>query len=197
MRRVAFVLVLAVSGLFVLAAPAFAPCVQVRFDALVRESDVVWWGTVTGTTELTPPFPGSGWALDVRILAVLKGPGSVGQSRAVVLGGCGDISFMTSKEYEQQYVGQTRLFIGGFEGNSDVLVASGVFVKPQNLSQTEQYLRAAKDLGLSVGPPPMGLPPREGIARSGLSAWWALVVALLVLVAVGSFIVPRCRRAHA
>jgi len=172
MRRVAFVVFIAACGLLLVQAPASARCVVLPFDTAVRQAQVVWWGTVTGTQHEPPTSDFSGgWTLAVRLQDVLKGPGSVGETRLAIPARCTAMAPFSQKD-AQQYVGQALLFMGHFEG--DVLVPFVQVFKPQNRSPEQQYQRALKDLGLQR---PVGSHPAESTAWS----WWVIVPVLLVL----------------
>jgi len=202
MRRLALVLVLAVTALLVLGSSASARCVELPFDTVVRQSQVVWWGTVTGTEHepSTANFSG-GWTLTVRLQDVLKGPGLVGETRPAVptwgilwtrstgrLALCSMDVF--SRKDAQQYIGRTQLFMGRLQG--DVVVPIAQVLKPQGLSPQQQYQRALNDLGLQRTPSPSPLAP---LAAGGFPLWAIIVLAaLVVVVAVGSFVVARRRR---
>ncbi len=189
MRRLAFVLSVSACGLLLVQAPASAKCVVLPFDTAVRQSQVVWWGTVTGVKHEpgTASFSG-GWTLTVRLQDVLKGPGSVGETHPAVPALCSWTDL--SRKDAQQYVGRTQLFIGRLEG--DVLVPFVQVLTPQNLSPAEQYQRALKDLGLQQP----SSSPYAGIPSATGSLWWVIVPGLLVLFTVG-FIIARRRHQRA
>lgn len=189
MRRLAFVLVVAACSLLLVQTPASAKCVVLSFDTAVRDSQVVWWGTVTGTEHepLTVSGFGGGWTLTVRLQDVLKGPGSVGETHLAVPALCSMTVF--SQKDAEQYVGRTQLFIGRLLG--DVLVPFVQVFRPQGLSAEEQYQRALKDLGLPRTPSPSPLAP---LAAGGFPLWPVVLAVFVVLVAVGIFVVARRRR---
>jgi len=194
MRRVAFVVLMATCGLLLVQAPASAKCLVLPFDTAVRQAQVVWWGTVTGT-DYKPPTTTmssasvSGWTLKVRLQDVLKGPGSVGETRLAMPARCTATPFFSQKAAER-YVGQTLLFIGHFY--LDVLVPAADVLTPQGLSPQQQFQRALNDLGLQRTPSPSPLAP---LAAGGFPLWAIIVLAaLVVVVAVGSFVVARRRR---
>ena len=189
MRRVAFVVFMAACGLLLVQAPASARCVVLPFDTAVRQARVVWWGTVTGTQHEPPTSDFSGgWTLKVRLQDVLKGPGSVGETHPAIPALCSMTVF--SQKAAERYVGQTLLFIGHFY--RDVLVPAADVLTPQGLSPQQQFQRALNDLGLQRTPSPSPLAP---LAAGGFPLWAIIVLAaLVVVVAVGSFVVARRRR---
>jgi len=192
MRRFAFVLVVAVSALFLLGSSASALCVVVPFDKLVHGEPVIWWGKVVGVQKVDGPS--GSWALSVRIDQVLKGTESVGDVGPAQLGSCG-VMVLWKRSAAEQYVGQTRLFMGSIRGG--VLLTAGE-IYPQGLSPQEQYERALKDLGLERA---QSTSPHQRVnvrpmATSRFPVWAIVVLAaLVVLLALGIFVVARRRRA--
>ena len=184
MRRVALVLVAAACGLLLVQAPAAAKCVVLPFDTAVRESEVVWWATVTGVQKVDVGDLSSR-GLKVRIEDNLKGPGTVGETRVVLYHPCA--MFLPTRLGLQARVGQTQLFMGNLA--QDVLVAPAPIFKPQGLSPEQHYERALKDLTQSVSPLPL--------VAGGLPLWVivaAVLAMVVVVVAAGIFIVARRRR---
>ena len=186
MRRLAFVLVLAVSALLVLGSSASA-CVEGPFDQVVHDSGVIWWAKVVGVQRVHA----SGLTLvilNVQIDDVLKGPGSAGDLRSALFESCGE-PMPLKRSTAEHYVGQTLLFMGRMSGG--ILGASSLVLTLEGLSAAEQYQRALTDLGLQRTPSPSPLAP---LAAGGFPLWVIVAVLLVVLVAVGSFIIVRRRR---
>jgi len=194
MRRFAFVPVLAVSGLLLLAPAASATCTPgIPFDRAVAQAGAVWWGTVTDAGVTGRNAPGL-WGLTVRVLDVLKGPGPKPQSPNAVIGtvfvsSCGPpLTWKQVSAVAPQFVGKTRLFIGTY--GSGALVTSP-YVYAEGMAPQQQYQRALRDLGLQRTPSPSPLAP---LAAGGFPLWVIVLAALVVLIVVGLFVVARRRR---
>lgn len=180
MRRLAFVVVLATSMVLVSAPPSSARCSAERFDTAVRLSQAVWWATVTGTEHRWhDPQHRGGWVLEVRLREVLKGPGSVGDSRLAFPIHCS--SWGLSKELAERYVGQTLLFMGRWDG--DVLIPVTQVLIPQNLSPAQRYERARAVLIAS----------QSADGGRWNSPMWIAVATVVVLGAIVVFAIGRRR----
>ena len=196
MRRLAFVLVLAVSALLVLGSSASA-CVEGPFDQVVHDSGVIWWAKVVGVQRVHA----SGLTLvilnvqiddvlkgNVQIDDVLKGPGSAGDLRSALFESCGE-PIPLKRSTAEHYVGQTLLFMGRMSGG--ILGASSLVLTLEGLSAAEQYQRALTDLGLQRTPSPSPLAASEA---GGFPLRVIVLAALVVLIVVGAFVVARRRR---
>jgi len=180
MRRLALVPVLAVSLLLVPSAePALAICGTGTFEQTIQASDAVWWATVTTASPLPDYSSGftRGWEFTVRLNRVLKGPGTAGGSATVHAGACNPTPLSWATDKAPSFVGRAMFFAGSME--SDGTLSNLLPFNPRFPQQT-LYERALKDLGL----------------ESTFPVWQVVVpAALVVLLAVGIFVVARRRRA--
>jgi hypothetical protein len=186
MRRISLVLVVVTSAVLLLAPSASGLCLEAPFDQVVRKTDAVWWGAITGTQRIHTPDL-FGWGLKIRVEDVLKGPATIGEDRVVMLNSCVP---SLERPRSKDYVGRTQLFIGAMVG--DILVSNGLILTPQGQSPLEQYQRALRDLGLH-----RSLASSPAPIAAGGSGPWGLVAAIVVviLVAGGSFLLARRRSA--
>jgi hypothetical protein len=159
-------------------------CLEAPFDRVVRKTDAVWWGTITGTQRIHTPDL-FGWGLKIRVEDVLKGPATIGEDRVVMLNSCVP---SLERPRSEDYVGRTQLFIGAMVG--DILVSNGLILTPQGQSPLEQYHRALRDLGLQGSPS-----SSPGAIAAGASNLWWLVAAVVVVILVvgGLFLLARRR----
>jgi hypothetical protein len=154
MRRPTLILTVALSGSLLFQVPALATCPSdVPFDAAVSQAQTVWRGTVTDAGVTGAAAPGQ-WGLTVKVMDVLKGSGPEtpnGARGTVFVSGCGPaLDQEQSRAVATEFLGDTRLFIGRFDGS--VFVEHFGPVETNGMSEREQYQRALMTIGLRRPP---------------------------------------------
>jgi hypothetical protein len=168
---------------------ALALCLQQPFDAVVRSSDAVLVGTVTGAGPMPPHRSGIVVGLDVQ--QVLKG--SAADGRAVVIRSCGPVvTGSMAKAMAKQMIGTGGIFLLTVDGNGMSYQYSDI-TTPQNMTLDQKIAEARRVLGLGPGslPHDSSSPyPWEGVVLTFLA-----LVGVGVVVAGAVFLVRRARRA--
>lgn len=183
--RKALVLPIALLVSLSLSGSASALCLLAALDDEVQKADAVWFATVTDASSADQGQPGY-VRLTVKLLDVLKGPGTVGESKtvSVYVGSCGPmISPEGAAKMAPSFVGKTQLFYGGLDRSGN-LGQSSTIVTPQGLPEVTKYRKAAAALGVEPQPSLTGQHLIDGGGRTGPESPSVVVVAS-VIVAVG------------
>jgi hypothetical protein len=188
MRRPLLILTIALSGSLLFQAPALATCPNgVPFDAAVSRALTVWWGTVTEAGVTGAAAPGQ-WGLTVKVVDVLKGSGpeaTNGASGTVFVSSCGPaLDQDQSRAVATEFLGDTRLFIGRFDGS--VFIEHFGPVQMNGMSEQQQYQRALVDVGLRR--PPIATQTHQ---TSAPWPWTRIAAASLLLAGLIVFALTR------
>ena len=178
-----------VAAVLLIPQAASAVCLERPFDAVVRSSDAVLVGTVTGAGPMAPHRSGIVVRLDVE--QVLKG--SAADGRAIVIRSCGPaVAGSMAKALAKQMMGTRGLFLLTVDGNGMSYQYSDI-TTPQNMTLDQKIAEARRVLGLAPGSLPHDSPSPY--------PWRGVVLTFLALVGIGGvvagavFLLRRARRA--
>jgi hypothetical protein len=180
----------------VIAQQATALCIAQPLQRLMKESDSVWWGTVTSAS--AAPSNGAGtWALTVRLDDVLKGEGARGDTETVYTYSCGPmITPSMAEEDARSFVGGQRLFLVSLDHQGRQVAYSDIVSVAGNTHGTaeEQYTAAlaivdqAGQGGVFAGTP---ISPNPSVLA--IVAPFVLMLAAAMVIAAVIYFVRRRR----
>lgn len=143
MRRV-LIAAMTAGFLLIVTSQAEALCPTTPLDHAIRQSDSVWWGTVTAASPAPTSAPGQ-FQLTVKIAQLLKGPAVPSGTGTVFTSSCG-FMIVPSQKAASFYVGKTELFLLTATKDGQLIRYSGLTL-PQGMSQTAQRKEARRILG--------------------------------------------------
>ena len=143
MRRVLIAL-MTVGFLLLAASQAEALCITNPLDHVIKQSESVWWGTVTAAAPAPSPSPGE-FQLTVKISELLKGPAVPGDVGAIYTSSCGNFIAPTQKA-ASTYVGETELFLLTATKGGELVRYPGLTL-PQMMGERAQRTEAWRILG--------------------------------------------------
>jgi hypothetical protein len=178
----------------VIAQQATALCIAQPLQRLMKESDSVWWGTVTSAS--AAPSNGAGtWALTVRVDDVLKGEGARGDTKTVYTYSCGPMITPSMAEVDaQSFVGEQRLFLVSLDHQGRQVAYSDIVSVAGNTHDTaeEQYTAALAIVGQAgQGGVFAGTPISSDPSVLAIVAPFVLMLAAMLIAAVIYFVRRR------
>lgn len=172
-----------VAAVLLIPQAAWAICMERPFDAVVRSSDAVLVGTVTGAGPM-PPHQ-SGIVVTLNVEQVLKG--SAADGRQILIRSCGPVVIgPAAKAMAKHLIGTRGLFLLTVSSNGFSYQYSDI-TTPQNMTLDQKIAEARRVLGLEPSFSPhdvSGAFPLKGVvltflAVAGIGAVFAGALLLL------------------